>query len=454
MATAALGLKISASGGAQTITAINGVSASVARMQKNMAQAVAVGNMVANGLTRLAGAAKAYFTNTMKQADAIAKGARNAGFAADEYQRLQFASERSGVSFEAVRGAVTKLQVAVATGSDAFRQLGLSQAEMQRLSPEQQFAAVTKELAKVDNQAQRTDIAMQLFGRGAAKDIQVLTNDYAALSVEFDKSGMKISDAALVAGERWSDFWTNVNTKFRATFLNFIPTVKLFLDSLVAGLQMAGGHFVNFFKTVYDVNVAVLKVFGNLAQVLIYDFKDVAFNIGEAFRSAFVNSFENLKRIVTATKEWLLFGGWNVELTGTFDGAQFRELSVGILDPITNAISDSIDRAAAINAEYNAALDVAAKRDSDLRAQTIEARKDTAGQITEQKGRGQAGKSFASAAVLGSAEAATAIAQYRVGVSDIEKEQLAQQRSAAISLAEIATNTRTMAFSEADMETF
>ena len=65
-----------------------------------------------------------------------------------------------------------------AKGSDHARdtlfQLGLSMADLRKLSPEDQFTLIADRLSKVENTTRRAALAMEIFGRGGTELLPML----------------------------------------------------------------------------------------------------------------------------------------------------------------------------------------------------------------------------------------------------------------------------------------
>ena len=131
----------------------------------------ALGLAVAGGASLVAFGVKAVqsFVGTGDELDKMSK---RLGISVETLSELKFAAEQSGASLDDIEKAVKKLSSSVfdanngvKASADAFQALGLNAAMLQDLSPEEQFLAVTKALAQVENASTRAALAQDVFGR-------------------------------------------------------------------------------------------------------------------------------------------------------------------------------------------------------------------------------------------------------------------------------------------------
>ena len=90
-------------------------------------------------------------------------------------QLLEEAGNRSGVSIESVSSAFGKLQKTLAgadeeskAATESLAKLGVSFADLESLSPEEQIRLVGEKLQGIEDPAKRTAAAMQIFGKSGA----------------------------------------------------------------------------------------------------------------------------------------------------------------------------------------------------------------------------------------------------------------------------------------------
>lgn len=189
--------------------------------------AIALGGFVGNMATKLveagAAAAKAAVNfgkdlvfGTAAANDEIAKTAKNLGLTTDEFQRLTFASEQSGVSARGLRSAVKDLRFRLGEAArggakpfaDALADVGLSIEQLQGADAETQLGMIGDALNRVEDESLRASIGTQLLGGQFSKMSNLLAGGSQGLSELGDaaeKYGAVISEDTLEASEDFQD---------------------------------------------------------------------------------------------------------------------------------------------------------------------------------------------------------------------------------------------------------
>jgi len=136
-------------------------------------------------------------------ADAIGDAAARAGVAVESLSRLAFAANQSDVEFSALTTGIRGLQrsmveATAGTGNaaDAFKRLGLNAAELRGLALEQQIGKIADSFKNVIDPAERTALAMQIFGKAGQDLVPLLAGGSAAikeLTEEADRLGVTLS---------------------------------------------------------------------------------------------------------------------------------------------------------------------------------------------------------------------------------------------------------------------
>ncbi len=147
--------------------------------------------------------------------DALAKMSARTGFSVETLSELGFAADLSGASMEVLETAIRKMQrtlVDAAQGSksaqDALATLGLTVADLAKLSPEQQFKLIADRLARIEDPTIKAAAAMELFGRSGTQLLPMLAGGAAGieqLQEQARKLGLTISTEDAKAAERFTD---------------------------------------------------------------------------------------------------------------------------------------------------------------------------------------------------------------------------------------------------------
>ncbi|MCK5020858.1 MAG: hypothetical protein KAS32_27810, partial [Candidatus Peribacteraceae bacterium] len=113
--------------------------------------------------------------------DEVQKMALRTSFSTEALSELKHAAELSGASLNTIEKASKKLSKAMVDASDgletykrAFDKLGLSTADLMKLSPEEQFNAVSQALADLENETLKVALAQDLFGRAGTQLLPML----------------------------------------------------------------------------------------------------------------------------------------------------------------------------------------------------------------------------------------------------------------------------------------
>ena len=191
------------------------------------------GALASVGAAISVGALAGFTKALIEMGDAIDKASKRIGVSAEEMQRLQFAAERSGASMSSVESAFKRMAVVILDAerglkdaNDSLKALGLTVAELRKLSPEQQFQAIADQLNKIEDASVRTALAQKVFGRGGTQ-LLPLIRDYASLRQEIEDINGIMSNESVKAAAELTDQMTNLKTSVAALatstgFLTFL----------------------------------------------------------------------------------------------------------------------------------------------------------------------------------------------------------------------------------------
>lgn len=190
-----------------------------ARLRAFGASVAATGRGLAVGGGALTGFATAAVTPVLAAArsfqtwgDSIQKMAIRTGVATDTLAELGFAAEQSGTDLASVEKGLQRMQRTItdagdgmASASDALESLGLSSANLSRLSPGEQFEVIAAAVARIPDATTRAARAMQIFGRSGASLLPLMRDDIAKLRAEARSLGVTLSqedaDSAAALGD-------------------------------------------------------------------------------------------------------------------------------------------------------------------------------------------------------------------------------------------------------------
>lgn len=131
--------------------------------------------------------------------------ANRLGLTYGELAGLSFAGSLVGVSMDTIGAAMTRAQVAFAnaangskTATAAFQAIGLSVADLNNLSAEQQFEAIAQAISQLPTEAERAAAAVRIFGRAGAQLLPLFQEGAAGIQAareEADRFGLTLTNA-------------------------------------------------------------------------------------------------------------------------------------------------------------------------------------------------------------------------------------------------------------------
>ncbi len=147
------------------------------------------------------------------RAEQLTQQANAIGMSTAALQKYWIVAEDAGYSTEAFNGSIQKMTTGIAAAAkgqgkarQALKDLGLSAAFLQHLSPERQMEAIAKAMEGVSNEGERAQIAAKLFGDGAVPLMSKLT-----------KSRQELKDQLHAAGDT-GDMFSDEALKLLAEF--------------------------------------------------------------------------------------------------------------------------------------------------------------------------------------------------------------------------------------------
>lgn len=212
--------------------------------------AVTMGTATIAGATALGGSAYKMAMSTAEQADYIDKLSERTGINREELQRWKHAADQSGASVDSFKNGIKKMTDTIdsanqgsATAQTALERLGLSLDDLNGMTTEQQFDAITAALADMEEGAERNAIGNDLLGKTYTEMLPLLnagSDGIKDLKQEADDLGIVMSEDTVKAGVKLGDTIANVKDALNG-FKNqigaaAIPIIQKFADMLIAGL--------------------------------------------------------------------------------------------------------------------------------------------------------------------------------------------------------------------------
>jgi hypothetical protein len=150
--------------------------------------------------------------------DSTSKLAARLGMTYGELSGIALAGDLAGVSMEQIGGAMTRAQVAFSnaaagsrTATAAFERIGLSVADLNGLSAEQQFEAIAQAISQLPTESERAAAAVRLFGRAGAQLLPLFAGGaegIAAARAEAERFGLALTTTQGQDVEAMNDSFT------------------------------------------------------------------------------------------------------------------------------------------------------------------------------------------------------------------------------------------------------
>lgn len=283
---------------------------------------LAIGAVVAKGITMAADAfvaagraALSYASSVAKSVDAMNDLAQRTGMGVEALQALQMAGRLSGV--EDVTTAVQKLAVAIGQAADsgktdAFTKLGLNFAELQAMSPEDQFRAVQAAISALPTPAERAAAAVAVFGKAGVELLPLMEQNLAEIEQRMKRLGAVVGADQVEAIGGMNDALDMVKATFDGIIGNVVGNLAPIVESLandilamVESFQSVNGSggegianvitealldIAEYFAGIFDTALASFDGFGTTLSEVGEVFKfvgNVFIAVGEGLRAAF-----------------------------------------------------------------------------------------------------------------------------------------------------------------------
>lgn len=190
-------------------------------------------------------------------ADAMSKAAQRTGTTTESLSALKYAADMSDVSFETLQKSLGKLsqnafKAATAGGeaATAFTTLGINVrgADGHLKDSGALFDEIAGKLSKMPNSAEKSALAIQIFGKSGADLIPLLNSGsegLAAFREETERLGLVISTEAGLRAEAFNDNLMRISKTSEGLAnrmaSDLLPTLNVLTDAYIEGSKEGGG---------------------------------------------------------------------------------------------------------------------------------------------------------------------------------------------------------------------
>lgn len=239
------------------------------------------------GLSTAAGVAAAGMLamayNAGTAADDLLTMSKQTGFTVEELQKMKYASDLVDVSYETMTSSITKLTKDMASGSKVFEELGISiknQDGSMRDATDVWYEAI-EALGKIENETERDQMAMELFGKSATEMAGIIDDGGASLKAlgdDLEATGAIMSKDAVESAGKFNDAIDELKGKASQAFVtagaaladSLIPMLEKLVDVVSKVLQWFGnldGTTQTLILTVLGLTAAISPVLGLISTL-------------------------------------------------------------------------------------------------------------------------------------------------------------------------------------------
>lgn len=215
----------------------------------------------AAGLAALAGSA----VQAGETADDLNTLSKQTGFTTEELQKMKYASDLIDVSMEDMTGSIQKLVKQMASGSDAFKTLGVSVTDEtgQLRNATEVWYETLEALSQVENETQRDALAMEIFGKSAASLAGIVDDGGEALKnygKDAEDLGLIMSQDTLDAANRLNDAIDLTQARLEATFLETGAKVA---ETVLPIVEELAEEIAGLFEWISTLDEGTIKLIGS-----------------------------------------------------------------------------------------------------------------------------------------------------------------------------------------------
>ena len=204
------------------------------------------------------------------------------GIAIDTLAGIEHEAKATGISFEQVGTALTRLSrsqaLAIEGGKaqiQAFERIGISVNDLKSLSPEELFYRIAGAMADSKSHAETNASAFALLGRGGAALIPIFNEGTDALrkNVEAAAKASGVTKEAGLAALDWERQTANLSEAFRSGLIPLmeaaVPVIKS-VETAGAGVAMSIGDIFTVLGGLFFAVVAQIKGMGTIVDDVIH----------------------------------------------------------------------------------------------------------------------------------------------------------------------------------------
>lgn len=211
--------------------------------------------------------------DAVTSADDINTLAKQTGISTDEIQKMRYAADLVDVSLEDITGALRKMKPKMDENNETFQKLGVSvtNADGSLRNATDVFYDSIDALSKVQNETERDQLAMALFGKSADQLAGIVDDGGAALKqygAEAEKLGLIMSGETLDALNQTNDVIDQTKARLAGTMAQIGADVATVLGpALEKAAEWIGTITAKLRELTPEQTETILKIVGIVAAI-------------------------------------------------------------------------------------------------------------------------------------------------------------------------------------------
>lgn len=197
-----------------------------------------------------AGAFALFLRQQMQVIDATAKTAKSLGITTEALTALTHAADLSGATQEELTKGIQRMQknisdasVGLTTAQRAFEALGLSHQALAAMTPEEQFKTIAEAMSGLSSQAEKTRVAMDIFGRAGLKLVPLMNEGAAGIEAMMEEArrlGITFDEEAAAKVEMANDAMTRLKGLLTGALRQAVIQIAPFIQAVTERLTEMG----------------------------------------------------------------------------------------------------------------------------------------------------------------------------------------------------------------------
>lgn len=216
--------------------------------------------------------------NAITAADDLNTLAKQTGLTTEEIQKMKYAADLIDVPFETISKALTKMKSKMDPTNKTFQQLGVSvtNADGSMRGANEVFYEVVQALSQIENETERDQIAMELFGKSADELAGIIDDGGEALAeygAQAEELGLILDQETLDSLNTLNDTVDQLKARFTGAFAKAGATLALkfgpALEKVAAKAQVLADKIANLSPETAELIVKVLGIAAAIAPLTI-----------------------------------------------------------------------------------------------------------------------------------------------------------------------------------------